>query len=418
MLLLLGIILLCLMIIGLLSGLEIAFVSANKIALEVKRLEGSKSAFFMTKYLSKPEILITSFLIVFNLCLAIITKLFHKAFADIYRDLHLWTLDPISYFLLETILLTSLIFFIGEVIPKIIFNKHSLYLLLRFVPIIAVILWICKPIAIGVTKISHFILRRLFRVSRWADLDHNYTYMDLEEYVHLNAQEKSWDNVINKHFLDNLIAFSSLPVRACMIHRNEIEAVSVKEKISVLTQRFIDTKLSRLVVYKDNLDNIVGYIHQMDVVRGKRKLSDMLIGIPAVPETMKARDLIRELSCQKKSMAWVVDEYGLTAGIVTMENLLQEIFGELNDEFDDNELIEEKISDKEYVFSGKITISYLREKYHMDIDSEDVNTLSGLLIKTNKTKPKEQDVIKLGRYICTIVHTSDTKIELVRVLIH
>lgn len=417
MLLLLSAILLSLLVIGLLSGLEIAFVSANRIALEVKRMEGSKAATFVTKYLSRPEILITCFLIAFNLCLAIITNLFHHAFAEFMHSSVALNLDPVSYFLLETLLLTSVIFFIGEIIPKIIFNKHSLYLLLRFVPVIAVILWIFKPVALLVTKLSHIILRRVFRVRRWADLRRDYTYTDLEEYVRMNTEEERQDNVINKPFLSNLIAFSTLPVRACMIHRNEIEAVSVKEKMSVITKRFIDTQLSRLVVYKDNLDNLVGYIHQLDVVRGKKKVADILIEIPAVPETMKARDLIRELSRQKKSMAWVVDEYGITAGVVTMENLLEEIFGELNDEPDSHELIERKISNKEYEFSGKISLTYLREKYHFDLYSEDVDTLSGLLIKANKVKPQEKELIKIGTYLFTIVQTSNTKIELVRVLI-
>ena len=199
-----------------------------------------------------------------------------------------------------------------------------------------------------------------------------------------------------------------------MVPRNEVEAVDITTPISEVKAKFIDTKLSKIIVYKDQIDNIVGYIHHLDLNRRPKRLEEVLHKITAVPETMSAVDLMNRFTKDRKSIAWVIDEFGGTAGIVTMEDVLEEIFGDINDEYDTPDLVEEQISENEFIFSGRIELDYLNEKYDFEFPTDDYETLSGYIIANHETIPKIKERIVIENNEFDILLVSDTRIETVK----
>jgi putative hemolysin len=198
------------------------------------------------------------------------------------------------------------------------------------------------------------------------------------------------------------------------VPRTEIEAVEITDSIEEVKQKFIQTKLSKLVVYEESVDNIIGYIHQLDLFKRPSELRSILLSIPAVPESMSATDLINKFSKERKSIAWVVDEFGGTAGIITLEDVLEEIFGEIQDEYDTEEFVEKQISDSEYIFSGRMELDYLNEKYNFEFPDSESETLSGYIINEHETIPKQKETIIIGDIQFDILNVSDTRIEMVK----
>lgn len=408
-----------LVFVGFFAGVEIAFISLNQIALEVKRIQGSRGAKLLSAYLRKPESFLTSHLVLFNAFVALFSHLVERICALLY-PVHHGAHAPTSllYIFIETLVATAFVFFTGEVIPKILFRKYNLSLLLFLSPLLCAINWVFSPVSRVVLYTTELILRYVFRVKSSRIKDREFTYVDLEEYVQLITPEQTEDNLINKNFLENVRDFSHLQVRSCCIHKHHIKAVSVTDSFTTIKKKFIETKVSRLVVYRGDLDNIVGYIHILDIVRGRRKIEDMLIPMPIISESMSARNLLEVFFAQKKNLAWVVDEYGLTTGIVTVETLLEEIFGEdihKDSQDDGQEFVAKQLSEREFLFSGTIPLEQLREKYNIQLDSEDVISLCGLLIKTNRVLPHKNQVIKIGKYLFTVDSLRDNTVDLVRV---
>jgi len=206
----------------------------------------------------------------------------------------------------------------------------------------------------------------------------------------------------------------SVKVRQCLVPRTEIEAVEMHTTINQVLDRFINTKLSKLVVYDGNIDNIQGYIHQLDLFKKPEDLRSILLPIPVVPETMSATDLMNKFNKERKSIAWVVDEFGGTAGIITMEDLLEEIFGEIHDEYDTEEFVEKQIAEHEFIFSGRLELDYLNEKYDLDFPDTESETLSGYIIDQHETIPRAKERIIIDKYEFDVLNVSDTRIEMVK----
>jgi CBS domain containing-hemolysin-like protein len=190
--------------------------------------------------------------------------------------------------------------------------------------------------------------------------------------------------------------------------------IDSKADMAKLRQKFVDTKLSKLVVFEGNIDHIIGYVHQLDLFRSASSIQEVLLPIPAVPESMSATDLISKFSRERKSIAWVVDEFGGTAGIITMEDVLEELFGEIQDEYDTEEFVEKQLSENEYMFSGRLELDYLTEKYGFDFGEEETETLSGYIINYHETIPKQKERIIIDDFEFDILHVSDTRIEIVK----
>jgi CBS domain containing-hemolysin-like protein len=222
---------------------------------------------------------------------------------------------------------------------------------------------------------------------------------------------------LNKELFENVLSLSDIKIRSCLIPRKEIEAIDINASVDFVKERFIETKLSKLVVFEDSIDNIQGYVHQLDMFKNPETLRGMMHSIPAIPESMSATDLINKFSKERKSIAWVVDEFGGTAGIVTMEDLLEEIFGEIKDEYDTtDEFVDKQIATNEYIFSGRLELTYITDKYKLHFrHNEETGTLSGYIISQHETIPKQKERIIIDDYEFDILNVSDTRIETVKI---
>jgi len=264
-------------------------------------------------------------------------------------------------------------------------------------------------------SMAEWVLRYIFNV-KLNDKKDAFTKIDLEHFVNQSKHHEEEDSSeLNKELFENALSLSEKKIRECLIPRREIEAVDVRMNINEVKNKFISSKLSKLVVFENDIDNIVGYVHQLDLFKNPPDIQSILLPIPFIPESMSATDLMNKFSAERKSIAWVVDEFGGTAGIVTMEDLLEEIFGEIRDEYDTDELIEKQISANEYIFSGRIELDYITEKYGLQFpDSDDTETLSGFIIQNRDEIPKQKETVITGNYQFNILNVSGTRIETVK----
>jgi len=255
-------------------------------------------------------------------------------------------------------------------------------------------------------------LKYLFNV-RIKDKEH-FSKVDLEHFYQQTKEQAPDSQELNTELFENALSLPSVKVRQCLVPRTEIEALELDDSVETALQQFIDTKLSKLVVYEGNIDNIQGYIHQLDLFKKPSDLRSILLPIPVVPETMSATDLMNKFTKERKSIAWVVDEFGGTAGIVTMEDLLEEIFGEIHDEYDTEEFVEKQIAENEYIFSGRLELDYLNEKYDLDFPKSESETLSGYIINQYETIPQLKERIFVDNYEFDVLNVSETRIEMVK----
>jgi CBS domain containing-hemolysin-like protein len=266
-------------------------------------------------------------------------------------------------------------------------------------------------------NIAEWMLQYVFNV-KVHDKKEAFSKVDLEHFI---QQTKSHDeedsSEINKELFENALSLSEVKVRECLIPRKEIESIDSKTTIEKVKERFIETKLSKIVVFEDNIDNILGYVHHLDMFKNPQSVKDVLHPIPTVPESMSATDLMNKFSLERKSIAWVIDEFGGTAGIVTMEDILEEIFGEIEDEYDvAEEFVDKQIASNEYIFSGRIELDFIAEKYGLHFSGDEgAETLSGYIIQNNESIPKQKDRIIVGNYEFDILSVSDTRIETVKI---
>jgi len=265
-------------------------------------------------------------------------------------------------------------------------------------------------------SIAEWILQYLFNV-KINNRKEVFSKVDLEHYLQQNKMhndEESSD--INKELFENALSLGDVRLRECLVPRKEIIGVSENSSIEDLKSLFIETRLSKLVIYDKNIDNITGYIHQLDLFKSPASIKEILLPIPTVPETMSATDLMTKFSKERKTIAWVIDEFGGTAGIVTMEDLLEEIFGEIKDEYDDVEdFVDKQLAENEYLFSGRMELDLITERYGIEFpEDENAETLSGFIVQHNADIPKEKEQIIIGNYEFNILSMSDTRIETVK----
>jgi CBS domain containing-hemolysin-like protein len=238
--------------------------------------------------------------------------------------------------------------------------------------------------------------------------------IDLEHFYQQNKIQDEDTQELNTELFENALSLPNVKIRQCLIPRTEIEGADIKLSIPEIKKIMIDNRLSKLIVYNENIDNILGYVHQLDLFKNPPDVQSVLLPIPAVPESMSAMDLITKFSKERKSVAWVVDEFGGTAGIVTMEDVLEEIFGEIKDEYDVEEFVAKQIAEDEYLFSGRLEIDYLKEKFELDLSANNSETLSGFIITEHETIPRQKERIIIDNYEFEVLNVSDTRIEMVK----
>jgi CBS domain containing-hemolysin-like protein len=401
-------------LIGFFSGYEIGFVSANRLSLELKKKQGGQSGKIIAKFLAEPTQFIGTCLVGLNISLVVFGILFEELL-----DLLIWDhFNPGNYSVLlgNTILSTLVILLIGELGPKAIFKARAASMINTFAPLANFFHILFRPLTLLLVNLAQWVLRNLFQV-RLVNKKEAFTKVDLAHFVQQSKDQKEQQE-LNTDLFENALSLPDIKIRECLVPRTEIVGVDLQTTIESLTEIFMETKLSKLIVYDDTLDTIVGYVHQLDLFKKPASIASILHTIPLVPESMNAADLINLFSKKRKSIAWVVDEFGGTAGIVTMEDVLEEIFGEIDDEYDEQEFLEKQLSDTEYVFSGRLELDYLYEKYGIDFSADSAETLSGYLIHKNEAIPKLRQVIHLSHFDAEILAVSDTRIEKVKIKIH
>ena len=407
----------CILLIGFFAGTEIAFISANKLNIELKKKQGNFSGRILSRFTENPSEFIGTSLVGVNILLVIYGVLMTKLTDPMLSALPSPLNSEYVHLILDTFIATAIILVFAEFLPKAIFRAKAEQALTIFGLPMQLMYYILYPFAKIFVAISEFILKYLFNV-RIKDNQQVFNRVDLEVFVKQSLHGHETDSTeVNTELFENALYLVNVKIRKFMIPRNEVEAVDINTPIAEVKKKFISTKLSKIIVYENKIDNIVGYLHHLDLNRRPKQIKDVLHTIVAVPETMSAVDLMNRFTKDRKSIAWVIDEFGGTAGSVTMEDVLEEIFGDINDEYDEEEHVEKQISENEYIFSGRLELDYLNEKYDFSFSTEDSETLSGYIIANHETIPKLKDRIIIDRYEFDILLVSDTRIETVKMKI-
>jgi len=400
------------------AGIEIAFANANRLTIELKKKQGLHRSILLSRLLDHPSRFISAMLIGFNIFLVIFGLLVGETLSPLWEFIIKKTVVPQAWvdifrLLFETFMSTLFILFFGELIPKALFRAKSDSLLDFFASISNFFYNVLYPVSLFFTRVSEWILKYVFnvRIDEGKDL---FAKADLGNFFRQTGEGDEPQQELNTELFEAALSLPKVKVRECLIPRKEIEGIDARLSIDDARKKFVSSKLSKLVVYEGNIDHVQGYIHQLDLFKAPLQIGDILLPIPAVPESMSATDLISKFSKERKSIAWVVDEFGGTAGIVTMEDLLEEIFGEIRDEYDTEEFEEKKLSNDEFIFAGRLELDYLNEKYNMEFPENESETLSGFIINRHEAIPRLKEHIIIDDYEFEILSVSDTRIEMVK----
>lgn len=399
------------LLMGFFAGMEMAFYSANRLGIELKKKQGHTSGIILAEFFETPVRFLTTTLICFNLLLVF----FGLQFAVVMRPV--WLMigvgSPLVQMIVEIAICTFILLIFVEFIPRAIFRARSNSMLYFFSRVIHFFYQVFYPIGASLIHMSEWLLRYLFNV-RMAERKEAFKYTDYDELFQQFDNGNDEKQEMSTELFENALELPKIKIRQCLVPRKEIMGLEASGTIEELTNKFIETKLSKLIIYENNIDHITGYVHQLDLFRRPKTIQEMLLPIPAVPESMSATDLIEKFSTERKSMAWVVDEFGGTAGIITMEDVLEEIFGEIKDEYDTEEFVEKQIAENEYIFSGRLELDYLINKYGLEFETEESETLSGYIINYHETIPQQKERIIIDDYEFDVLNVSDTRIETVK----
>ena len=401
------------------SGMEIAFISANKLRLELdKQLEPFSSKLLRVVTANSGKYIAT--MLIGNNIALVIYGIAFAGFLDPFFENYIHTESLIL--LITTIISTFVILVFGEFLPKTLFRTIPNTLLKIFLIPLSFFFFLFYPVTRSIVGITNLLMNWLFK----ANIKQNnnnlvFSRIDLDEFVNEkdNSRSEKKENIESEvKLFKNALDFSKVKLREIMVPRTEIEMLDVNSTISELRQKFVETGYSRIIFYDENIDNIVGYVHSSVIFKNPESVKPYLNNVLIVPETMPANKLLSTFISEHRSIAIVVDEFGGTSGMVTSEDILEEIFGEIEDEHDTVYVIEKKISDNEYVFSGRSEIDLINEKYHINLpETEDFETLAGFILYHHESIPKINSLIKIGVFQFKILKATNTKIELVKLTI-
>ncbi|HMO33978.1 MAG TPA: hemolysin family protein [Lacibacter sp.] len=405
-----------LLLVGFFTGLETAYATMNRFSVELKKKQGLASGRILSSFVDNPARFIGVTLVGITLMLTLYGLLINRAIEPHWKRLPDILQGSWLRLFLELGIATTLVLLV-EFLFMGIFKARSTGLLSTFARLTLFFYNLFAPVGSLVIGLSQWILKYLFDV-RVSDRKDAFNRIDLEHFIQQSRDTNDDAPELNTELFENALSLPGVKVRECLVPRKEIVGVEAGSPLNVITQKFIDTKLSKLIVYEENIDNIIGYVHQLDLFRKPADLKSVLHPIPAVPESMGITDLINRFTKERKSIAWVVDEFGGTSGIVTMEDLLEEIFGEIQDEYDTEEFVEKQLSEDEFIFSGRLELDYLREKYKLEFDEETSSeTLSGYIVEHHETIPTIKERIIIRNYEFDIINVNETRIETVKMRI-
>ena len=403
---------------GFFSGMEIAFVSSNRMLAEMDREDSGLSGKIISVFYSHPNGFVSTMLVGNNIVLVVYGILF----AQLFDNTLFSSLDEGARVTADTLLSTLVILFTGEFLPKILFKNNANRLLSVFaVPayIFYILLW---PISRFSTFLSKCLLYVVGIKMTAENDDEGFSKVDLDYLVQSSIDNAQSEDDINDEvkIFQNALDFSDCKVRDCMVPRTEINAVDLNEcNIQELMQKFIESGNSKIIVYEDDIDHIVGYIHSSEMFRNKDKWREHVCKMPFVPETMAAQKLMHIFLQQKKSLGVVVDEFGGTSGIVSLEDIVEEIFGDIEDEHDSDKYIAKQVGDREYLLSARLEIDKVNDLFAIGLpESDEYMTVGGYILHGYQNFPKLNEVITIGHFEFRIMKSTMTKIELVRLKVN
>lgn len=400
---------------ALFSGMEIAFVSSNRLLLGIDQNNRSLTSFVIDKYYSNSNNFISSLLVGNNISIVIYGMLMAQLLnMTILKGLEGTTSLNL---LLETLISTIVIIFTGEFIPKALFRINPNRSLKRFALITYPIYILLYPLS-RFTSICSTLLLRLTGIKiKDETRDTTFSKTELNNLILSSIESAGDEETIDNdvRIFQNALDFSNIKVRDCLVPRTEIEAVEYNTPLEELKSVFIESGHSKIVVYRDNIDDIIGYIHSSELFRLGKKWQQKICKMPVVPETLSAQKLMRTLMQQKKSLAVVLDEFGGTSGIVSLEDLVEEIIGEIEDEHDNQNLVAKSLGNNEYLLSGRLEIERINELFDLKIpESDEYQTLGGFILSHHQRFPQLNEVISIGKYKIRPIKQRSTKIELVK----
>ena len=388
------------------SGMEIAFVSNNKYKVGLLKNEDYRTSKIISYFYNNQNGFLSTILIGNNIALVVfgitIALMVEQWFPSIQSEF--------SLLLIQTAISTLIVLFLGEFIPKVLFQINQNGILKFFALPFLLIFYVLYFFVIGVNAISEYLMKKVFKTN--VELEETeYSAVDLGEFVRASTEGASDEDDINTEMFDNALALDNTKVRECMIPRTEITAIENTATLQELKELIKDSRHSRIPVFEENIDKILGYVHHQDLLKKPESFQAVINKIKVVPETMMADDLLDEFIIERQSMAWVVDEFGGTAGVITLEDILEEIFGEIDDEFDEPEFIEQQIASNEWIFSGRLEIDYLNEKYELNIPDGEYETLAGFLFANFESIPKALQIITINQFEFKVLSVSSNKID-------
>ena len=398
------------------SGIEIAFVSSNRLKLELDKSSDSFIAKTIAIFSRDESNFIASMLIGNNIALVIfsisMTKLLDPFLNEVISS---------SFLLLftQTIISTIIILMTAEFIPKVIFRINPNYMLKIFSLPLIFFYFLLYPIVFVMLAISGFVLKYIFRLEI-NEVNQLFSKIDLDEYLESLTQytNSNSGNNIEVEMLQNALELSNIKVRECMVPRTDMAAINIKSSVEQLLKLFIETKYTKIPVFKDNIDNIIGYVHSADLFKKPITIKSVMLPIPIVSESLTANEMLNTFIKKNKSIALVVDEFGGTSGLVTVEDVTEEIVGEIEDEHDIADIIDEKISDTEYLFSSRMEVDQINNKYNLELpESEEYETIAGLFLSLHEDIPIKGESIKYENKLLLIDSVDEKSIKLIRIMV-
>lgn len=397
------------------SGMEIAYLASNRLMLEIDKDRGGARGFVLGKLFRNPDNYIATMLVANNIVLVMYGLLMSELISPLLQK---GGLEPWLVIVVESLIATFLIIIFGEYMPKSSFKRNANGNMQRYAGLVFFFYILLYPISAFCTWLTRMFWRLPGRPGS-GTLAPKLTIIDLDHYLssNISAEGTSGELDTEVKIMQKAIDFSDIRARDCMVPRNEVVACELSTSLETLKKIFVKTGLSKLVVYQESIDDVVGYVHAQEVFKGEGWQQRMKKAL-FVPESIYGHKLMKELMQCNRSLAIVIDELGGTAGIVTLEDLVEEIFGEIEDEHDKARIVFRKIDDKHYIFSGRAEIDEINERFDLELPEEDdYNTLAGLILNHHRSIPRKNEVVEVGRFSFTIIRSSSTRIELIKLIL-
>ena len=403
------------------SGMEIAFISSNKIQLEIEKKQKGFLSKLLKKITQNPSKFIATMLIGNNIALVIYGLYMGDFLINLFSALIPTKYPIVDYFLVELNLFTQTIFssivilITAEFLPKVFFQIYSNTLVKLFAFPAYFFYVTFSFLSSFVIKISDFVLKKYLRTSK-DKIKSVFSKVDLENYINEQMENVDKNDQIDNEIVifQNALEFSEVRAKEVMVPRTELSSIEIHDSINNLSDLFTHTGHSKIIVYKNTIDDILGYVHAFDLFKNPKSIKSIMMPVKFVPETMLAKDVLNFLTKKRKSLAVVLDEYGGTSGILTIEDIVEELFGEIEDEHDTADLIEQVLEDNVFLFSARLEVDYINENYKLQLPTnENYETIGGLIVFHTETIPSKKESIKIGDFEFIVEKVSNTKIELV-----